>query len=137
MGRLTRDDLKKMREAKIAERHPSPSVIPAAQVVVGMSSCGVAAGAQEAFDAFAAELAANRMDHVKLQRTGCIGLCFSEPTVEVAAPGLPTVVYGRVNSEIARRIVREHLIGGQLLDDHIYDKPAADLWNAPSGERKE
>ena len=56
-----------------------------------------------------------------------MGLCFSEPTVEVAVPGMPRVIYGNVDENVARRIVKEHIIEKKLVSDHIFDKPAADI----------
>jgi len=84
-------------------------------------------GAKATFDAFVEELNAEKMGNVTIRQTGCMGLCHSEPTVEVAAPGMPTVIYGNVDAETARKIVREHLAAGRLVDDHIFDKPATDI----------
>ena len=67
------------------------------------------------------------MGHVEVRRTGCMGLCHSEPTVEVVVPGMPTVVYGNVDAETARKIVSQHLERKLLVNDHIFDKPAADI----------
>lgn len=126
MGRMTLDDLRKLRERKKQELSPRDNADKTAQIIIGMGTCGLAAGAKETFDAFVEALVANRLDHVAVRQTGCMGLCFSEPTVEVVVPGMPTVVYGKVNAEVARRIVQQHLVDGRLVDDHIFDKPAAD-----------
>jgi NADP-reducing hydrogenase subunit HndB len=56
-----------------------------------------------------------------------MGLCHSEPTVEVIAPGMPAVIYGRVDGQVAKEIVAKHIIGRQLLDNQILDRPAADI----------
>ncbi len=127
MGRMTLDDLRKLREQKKREMNARESEGKTAQVIIGMGTCGLAAGAKETFDAFVSELTANRLDHVAIKQTGCMGLCYSEPTVEVLMPDMPPVVYGKVDAEVARRIVRQHIMDRRLVDDHIYDKPAADL----------
>ena len=62
-----------------------------------------------------------------IRKTGWMGLCHSEPTVEVVAPGMPTVVYGKVDAETARKIVNQHIVRKLLVNDHIFDKPAADI----------
>jgi NADP-reducing hydrogenase subunit HndB len=59
-----------------------------------------------------------------------MGLCHSEPTVEVIVPGMPRVIYGKVDAGVARDIVIKHLIGRELLDNHILDRPAADIVGA-------
>ena len=56
-----------------------------------------------------------------------MGLCYVEPTVEIKAPGMPDTIYGQVDGDTARRIVKEHILAGKLVDNHIFDKPAADI----------
>ena len=64
---------------------------------------------------------------VAIRQTGCMGLCHSEPTVEVLVPGMPTVVYGKVDPDTARKIVNQHVVRKLLVNDHVFDKPAADI----------
>lgn len=127
MAKLTLADLKRLRDGKVAEMNQRNLENKTVQVIVGMGTCGIAAGAKATFDAFVEELNAEKMGNVTIRQTGCMGLCHSEPTVEVAAPGMPTVIYGNVDAETARKIVREHLAAGRLVDDHIFDKPATDI----------
>ncbi len=127
MAKLTLADLKKLRESKVAEinqRNPDNKTV---QVIVGMGTCGIAAGAKETFDALVDTLSKKGLDDVLVRQTGCMGLCHSEPTVEVVAPDMPTVMYGKVDADTARRIVNEHILQKKLVDDHIFDKPAADI----------
>ena len=126
MAKRTLADLKKLREAK-------PAAKPEVQILVGLGTCGIAAGAQAAFDAFAEELAKAGLQNVALRRTGCMGLCHSEPTVEVAVPGAPSVVYGNVDAATARRIFSQHVVGRQPVQDHVFDKPAADILRPEGG----
>ena len=127
MHKLTRDELRKLRERKRRELNRREGAAPAARIRIGVGTCGIAAGAQAARDALVDELSKLALTDVVVQSTGCMGLCHSEPTVEVLQPGMPVVIYGRVDAEVARRIVTEHLVKGRLLNDHIYDHPAADL----------
>ena len=78
---------------------------------------------------FAEELVKAGVREVSIRHTGCMGLCHSEPTVEVAVPGMPTVIYGNVNGETGRKIVQQHIVRKLLVNDHIFDKPAADILN--------
>jgi NADP-reducing hydrogenase subunit HndB len=56
-----------------------------------------------------------------------MGLCHSEPTVEVIVPGMPPVIYGRVDAEVTKSIIQKHIIGRVLLGEYILDRPAIDI----------
>ncbi len=127
MAKMTLEELRTLRDAKKKEMTQRDTNEKSAQIIIGMGTCGIAAGAKEAFDAFLDELDSHEVTDTKISQTGCMGLCFSEPTVEVAVPGMPRVIYGNVDDVVARRIVREHIIGKALVSDHIFDKPAADI----------
>ena len=96
------------------------------RVVVGMATCGIAAGAKSVLEAFINEIDAKKIENVIVKQTGCMGLCYVEPTVEVKAPGMPDTIYGKVDAEVAKRILYEHIRNGKLVSDHIYQRPAAD-----------
>ncbi len=126
MAKMTLDELRSLRDSKkkaMTQRDGDKS----AQIIIGMGTCGIAAGAKDAFDAFLDELSSHDVHDTRITQTGCMGLCFSEPTVEVVVPDMPRVIYGNVDAEVARRIVREHIIGKSLVSDHIFDKPAQDI----------
>jgi NADH-quinone oxidoreductase subunit F len=107
MAMMTYDDLKAM-----AVKQDNPAA--AQYIKVGMSSCGIAAGAVAVFEYFKREVAA-RCPGIAVRQCGCNGQCHAEPIVEVCASGLPPVLYGHVNLEIAERIVDEHLGEGRPL----------------------
>jgi len=127
MAKMTLEELRNLREAKKKEMSQRDGSAKSAKIIIGMGTCGIAAGAKDAFDAFLDELSSHDIKDAKITQTGCMGLCFSEPTVEVDVPGMPRVIYGNVDGKVARRIVREHLVGKALVSDHIFDKPAADI----------
>lgn len=127
MAKMTLEELRNLREAKKKEMTQRDGDDKSAQIIIGMGTCGIAAGAKEAFDAFLDELSSHEIKDTRITQTGCMGLCFSEPTVEVDVPGMPRVIYGNVDDKVARRIVREHIIEKSLVSDHIFDKPAADI----------
>ncbi len=127
MSKLTLDDLRKLRDEKkqtIALRDSDNKNI---QMVVGMGTCGIAAGAKDTFGTIIDMIAEKNLSNVLVRQTGCMGLCHSEPTVEVVVPGMPTVIYGNVTIEVAKEIIEKHVVGGHLLDNHICDKPAIDI----------
>ncbi len=105
------------------------------QVIVGMGTCGIAAGARQALEAFVDELGRHNLKDAVVRQTGCMGLCYAEPTVEVRAPGMPDIIYGKVDAAVAREIVRQHIVGGVLVNQHVYDRPAADLIDTAAGRR--
>lgn len=111
MTKLTRESLAAM--AGGGQKKPAGPYVK-----VGMSSCGLAAGAGAVFDLLKDEVA-RRFPEVQVRRCGCNGMCHAEPLVEVSAGGVPPVVYGRVTREIAQRILEEHVGGGRLVNDHI------------------
>ncbi|MBP8856117.1 MAG: (2Fe-2S) ferredoxin domain-containing protein [Oscillospiraceae bacterium] len=82
------------------------------RVVVGMATCGIAAGARPVLNAFTEEVARREVSGVLVTQTGCIGICQYEPVVEVFVPGKEKVTYVKMTADKARRVVAEHLIGG-------------------------
>ena len=88
-------------------------------IKVGLSTCGIAAGADVAFETIQKAVKENKLD-VSVLRTGCAGKCYAEPLVEVKTEGVARVVYGGVDKEVAEKIVQKHLMAKQLIDDHIY-----------------
>ena len=86
---------------------------------VGMSTCGIAAGADKVFAVLKEEVAKRNLD-IKVERCGCVGQCYAEPLVEVAAAGLPKVTYGQINEKDAVAIIERHVCNKKLLQDRIY-----------------
>ncbi len=128
MAKLTLDDLRKLRESKKNEMERRDVTGKDRSVIIGMGTCGIAAGAKSTFDAFVEALSRNHaLKDVVIRQTGCMGLCYAEPTVEVIVPGMPPVIYGKVDAAVAGRIVEEHLMNRRLVGDHVFDKPAADI----------
>lgn len=127
MSKMTLEELRKLREAKKQEASQRDTEGKDTLVIVGMGTCGIAAGAKEVIDAMIDELKKTGKEDVIIRQAGCMGLCHVEPTVEVRSPGIPDTIYGRVDEEVARKIVRQHIIDGHLVNKHVYDRPAADI----------
>lgn len=130
MARMTLDELRAFREAKRREMAQGGVGGKNTQIIVGMGTCGIAAGAKLTFDAIVESLRKHGLeDKVEVRQTGCMGLCYVEPTVEVAVAGMPSVIYGKMTHEAAEELVKKHLVEHNLLDNHIFDRPAADIVN--------
>jgi len=127
MAKLTLDDLRKMRGEKQKAMEMRDASNKDVQVIVGMGTCGIAAGAKDTFTALVDAISAKGLTNVLIRQTGCMGLCHSEPTVEVVVPGMPAVIYGNVDAATARAVVEKHIVGRQLIDDKILDRPSIDI----------
>ncbi len=128
MAKMTLEQLRTLREEKKGEMVRREVEGKTVQIIVGMGTCGIAAGAKLAFDEILKTVDENGLAaSVTIKQTGCMGLCHVEPTVEVIMPGMPATIYGKVDAVIARKIVMKHVIGKTLVDHHIYDRPAVDI----------
>ena len=88
------------------------------RVVVGMATCGIAAGARPVLNAFVEGVSANGLtDKVAVTQTGCIGLCQYEPIVEVYEAGKEKVTYVKMTAEKAKTVVEKHLKGGNVVTE--------------------
>lgn len=89
------------------------------KVVVGMGTCGIAAGAREVVKAFMDEVEKRGLVGVKVTQSGCIGKCDLEPVVEVTLPGKEKVTYIKVDPDKAREIVASHIVGGKPVQNYM------------------
>ena len=89
------------------------------RVVVGMATCGIAAGARPVLNAFVDGVNKNNLsEKVTVTQTGCIGICQYEPVVEVFEEGKEKVTYVKLTAEKAEEIVKEHLVGGKIVEKY-------------------
>jgi len=114
----TLEDLAKIK-AKAKESLAQRAGEQATKVVVGMGTCGIAAGAREVMAAVLDELGKRNLTAVTVGQTGCVGLCDKEPLVDVFKAGKPKVTYGRVDAEKARRIVAQHIVNDQIIGEWV------------------
>ena len=82
------------------------------RVVVGMATCGIAAGARPVMLAFLDEVKKRNLKNVTVSQTGCIGMCRLEPMVDVLVPGKDKVTYAKLTPDMVPRIVTEHIVNG-------------------------
>jgi NADP-reducing hydrogenase subunit HndB len=116
MPRLTIEDLKRIKEehkAKTALREGAYRV----KVTVHMGTCGLAAGAREIMNVIMDELQKAGSTDVVVTTSGCAGLCSREPMITVESLNSPPVKYCDLNEEKARKITREHIIGGNVVEE--------------------
>lgn len=83
------------------------------RIIVGMATCGIAAGARPVMLAFMEEINKRKLTNVTVSQTGCIGVCRLEPMVDVMVPGQEKVTYVRLKPEMVGRIVAEHIVNGR------------------------
>ena len=108
--------IKAKMQDKVAMREGSGNV----RVVVGMATCGIAAGARPVLSAFVeAVSAAGLSEKVTVTQTGCIGICQYEPVVEIFQPGKEKVTYVKMTAEKAQKVVEEHIKGGKIVTDYV------------------
>ena len=88
------------------------------RVLVGMATCGIAAGAKPVLNAIVEEVAKRDLKGVMVTQTGCIGICQYEPVVEVVTPGQEKVTYVKMTAEKALRVVNDHLVNGNVVTEY-------------------
>lgn len=107
--------IKEKMQSKVVLREGSGEI----RVVVGMATCGIAAGARPVLNAFVEEVSnAGLSDKVMVTQTGCIGVCQYEPVVEVFEAGKEKVTYVKMTAEKAKEVVEKHLKGGSVVEEY-------------------
>ncbi len=90
----------------------------ATRIVVGMATCGIAAGARPVLSAFTEEVSKRNLHNVVVSQTGCIGICQYEPVVEVLVPGKEKVTYIKMTPEMVARVVSDHIVNGNVVTEY-------------------
>ncbi|MFW6386883.1 MAG: (2Fe-2S) ferredoxin domain-containing protein [Bacillota bacterium] len=101
---------KARREMKTRDNEKKPTLI------VGMGTCGIAAGARKILQAVLKEVEKRNLD-VRVTQTGCIGMCEKEPLLDVKIPGEDRITYGNLKPEDVNNIIVEHVINGNVVQD--------------------
>lgn len=116
MGKLTIEDLKKIKEKTLSQtalREGGATV----KITVHMGTCGIAAGAREVMDALLKELAETDRKDIRVITSGCMGMCSSEPNVTVEIQGQKPVVYQHMDAKKMRQVFRRHVLKGEVQTD--------------------
>ena len=89
------------------------------RIIIGMGTCGIAAGARAILDAVMKELETRGLKDVTVETTGCIGMCQEEPLLDVIRQGESRITYGNVSPGDVSRIIAEHVVNGQIVDSLV------------------
>lgn len=115
------DDLRKIKE-KTGDLTSARSEEDKTKVIIGMGTCGIAAGAREIMNAVLKELEVRNLHNVAVETTGCIGMCQNEPLLDVIRPGEPRITYITVTPLDVARIISEHVVNGRIVQDKLYGR---------------
>ena len=96
-------------KAKMTVREDSSEIT---RIVVGMATCGIAAGARPVLNKFSEEIEKRNLTNVTVTQTGCIGMCQYEPIAEVMVPGKEKVTYVKLTEEKVAKIIADHIVNG-------------------------
>lgn len=88
------------------------------RVVVGMATCGIAAGARPVLNAFTEEVAKRNLNNVTVTQTGCIGICQYEPVVEVIGVDGQKTTYVKMTADKVAKVVTDHLVNGNVVGEY-------------------
>jgi NADP-reducing hydrogenase subunit HndB len=121
MGKVkSLEDLKRIREEALQKRQ-AKSVSGQKEVIVGMGTVGIAAGARETLKAILDYIEQEGLTDIIVRQTGNIGLDSLEPIVQVVVGEQPKVTYGKVNSEIAHQIMKQHVVDGVVVKEYVVE----------------
>lgn len=88
------------------------------RILVGMATCGIAAGARSVLNEFVDEIAKRGLNNVTVTQTGCIGICQYEPVVEVIVPGQEKVTYVKMTPEKVAKVVHNHIVNNNIVTEY-------------------
>ncbi len=113
----TIEELNAIREKAKADMTLREDHTDVIRVVVGMATCGIAAGARPVLNSFVEEVARRKLTNIAVSQTGCIGMCQYEPIVEVTEQGKEKVTYVRMTADRVARVVNDHLVNGNIVTE--------------------
>lgn len=116
------EDLKKIREESLKRvqlREAGEAEGDIVELLVGMATCGIAAGARDAMKGLLEEIEAQGLENIRVVQVGCLGYCHSEPTVQVNMPGEDPIIYGKVTADRAREIISKYVMKKEILEDAV------------------
>jgi len=110
------EELRHLREQ--VERDISTRKDTGTTIIVGMGTCGIAAGARDTMHAILEELHKRDIE-ANVTTVGCIGMCAREPLVDIEQAGKPRVTYGNVTPDMVSRLIEEHLVKGHVVEELV------------------
>ncbi len=115
------EELKKLREKSITDTAARKE--GKFRVIIGLGTCGIAAGGRKIMEAAMEEISKRGLKDVSVETTGCIGMCQNEPLMDIVRPGEPRVTYGNLKPEDVPRIIAEHLVNGNVVEEKVIGRP--------------
>ena len=115
------EELKKLRDKSIAETAARKE--GRFRVIIGLGTCGISAGGRKIMEAAMEEIAKRGLKDVSVETTGCIGMCQNEPLMDIVRPGDPRVTYGNLKPEDVPRIIADHLVNGNVVEEKVIGRP--------------
>ena len=110
------DELKRLRED--AQRSFRVRTQTNTRIIIGMGTCGIAAGAREVMNVILKELERRKIE-ANVETTSCIGMCVKEPLVDIEQGGTTRVTYGNIRVDMVPRLIEEHLVKGKIVQDWV------------------
>jgi NADP-reducing hydrogenase subunit HndB len=117
------DELRRLREK--AQQELTIRQQTTTKITVGMGTCGIAAGARETMQAILEELKEQGIE-AHVATVGCIGMCSKEPLVDIEQAGKPRVTYANVHPHMVSRLIEEHLLNGQVVEEWAFGRVPLD-----------
>jgi NADP-reducing hydrogenase subunit HndB len=117
----TLEDLKRVREEALHSMKVRMDT--GTTIIVGMGTCGIAAGARDTMHAIMEELARRKID-AHVTTVGCIGMCVKEPLVDIEQAGRPRVTYANVKPEMVPQLIEQHLVKNQPVAEWVVGRVA-------------
>ena len=112
------EELKALREKMQKQMGVRDNDENSIRILVGMATCGIAAGARPVMQAFLEEVSKRNLKNVIVQQTGCIGVCRLEPIAEVFIPGEEKVTYVKLRPDMVPRIVNDHIVNRNVIREY-------------------
>src|SRR5574338_577361 len=112
------EELKRVREEALQKKQmkAAPGNVP---VIVALGTCGIAAGARDTMKSVLNFIENEKVSGVTVTQTGCLGRCEEEPILQVVVGDQPKVVYGKVNPQVAEKIMKQHVQNGQPVKENV------------------
>jgi NADP-reducing hydrogenase subunit HndB len=127
MGKMSLEELRALRDKKRLELNRRKVDEKAVEIIIGMGTSGIAAGAKTVMQTFIEEINNRKLENIVIRQAGSIGLDFAEPVIEVKMPEMPDTIYGGVTRELVPEIIEKHILHKQLVDHHVQHRPAPDM----------
>jgi len=115
------EELKKLRDKSIAETAARKE--GRFRVIIGLGTCGISAGGRKIMEAAMEENAKRGLKDHTVETTCCIGMCQNEPLMDIVRPGEPRVTYGNLKPEDVPRIIADHLVNGNVVEEKVIGRP--------------